>query len=53
MPEVMPRTALNAQQRVQPGMPSLSNPLCSPVGTLAHGNYRNYFLFHSQYASIL
>jgi hypothetical protein len=48
MPEVMPRMALNAQQRVQPGMASLSYPLFSPVGTLAHGNYRNYFLLHSQ-----
>jgi hypothetical protein len=48
MPEVMPRMALNAQQRVQPGMASLSYPLFSPVGTLALGNYRNYFLLHSQ-----
>ena len=45
--------ALNALRRVQPGMVSLSNPLFCPVGTLAHGNYRDYFLLHSQYASIL
>jgi hypothetical protein len=25
----------------------LSNPQISPVGTLAPGNYRNYFLLHS------
>jgi hypothetical protein len=48
MPEVMPRMALNAQRRVQPGMDLLSSPLFSPVGTLALGNYRNYFLLHSQ-----
>ena len=45
MPEVMSRMALNAQQRVQPGMASVSHPLFSPVGTLAPGNYRDYFRF--------
>jgi hypothetical protein len=29
------------------GMASLSHPLFSPVRTLAEGNYRNYFSFHS------
>jgi hypothetical protein len=53
MPEVMSRMALNAQQWVQSGLPSLSNPLFYPVGTLAQGNRRNYFLHHSQSASIL
>jgi hypothetical protein len=48
MPEVMSRAALNAQQRVQLGMSSLSDPLYSPVGTLAQGNYGDYFLLHSQ-----
>jgi hypothetical protein len=49
----MSRVLLNAQQRVQLGMLSLSNRLFCPVGTLAQGNYRDYFLLHSQYASIL
>ena len=48
MPEVMSRTALNAQRRVQLGMSSLSDPLFCPVGTLAQGNYGSYFLLHSQ-----
>jgi len=48
MPEVMPRMVLNAQWRVQAGVASLSYPLFSPVGTLAQGKYRNYFLLHSR-----
>jgi hypothetical protein len=47
MPEVMSRGLLNAQQRVQLGVVSLSDPLLCPVGTLAHGNYGDYFLLHS------
>ena len=38
---------LNAQRRVQLGVVSLSDPLLCPVGTLAHGNYGDYFLLHS------
>ena len=53
MPEVMSRLLLNAQLRVQLGVVSLSNPLFCPVGTLAHGDYDDYLLLHSQYASIL
>jgi hypothetical protein len=47
MPEVMHRGGLNAQGRVQLGLVSLSDLLLCPVGTLALGNYRDYFSFHS------
>jgi hypothetical protein len=48
VPLVMSRLGLNAQRRVQLGVVSLSDPLLCPVGTLAHGNYGDYFLLHSQ-----
>ena len=53
MPEVMSRVLQIASREVQLGRASLSDLLFCPVGTLAHGNYGDYFLLHSQYASIL
>jgi hypothetical protein len=38
---------------VQLGLVSLSDLLLCPVGTLALGNYRDYFSFHSPYSEHL
>jgi hypothetical protein len=48
VPKVMSRLDVNAQRWVQLRVVSLSDPLLYPVGTLAHGNCGDYFLFHSQ-----